>query len=93
MLAVLNLGILAPLVVAWRSMVVIASCEQQHIIFDCCVGVVHILPLHSSVIVISPCNMTIKKDCRIVDVCIVELQSILLLALCPFAIIDVVLSH
>jgi hypothetical protein len=74
-LAVLNLGVFALLVVAWRGVGVIASCERQHIIFDCCVGAVHILPLHLSVIVVAPCNMTIKNDCCVVDICIVALQS------------------
>ncbi len=46
-LAILDLGILVPLVIAWRGMVVVASCERQHIIFDCCVGVALVLPSHS----------------------------------------------
>jgi hypothetical protein len=29
-LTVFNLGILAPLVIAWRGKVIVASCEQQH---------------------------------------------------------------
>jgi hypothetical protein len=79
---------LAQLVVAWRDMAIVASyCEQQHIIFDCCMGVALVLPLH-----IAPCEMT-RNDCRIVDVVVVSLQSILLLALCTFAIIDVVDPH
>jgi hypothetical protein len=73
-----KLGIFALLVVAWRDMVVVASCKQQHNIFDCCMGVVHILPLHLSVIVVAPCNMTIKNDCPIIDVCIAVLQSIII---------------
>jgi hypothetical protein len=45
-LAKCNLGIFVLLVIAWRDMVVLASCTQHHIIFDCCVGIVHVLPLH-----------------------------------------------
>jgi hypothetical protein len=43
-LTVLDLGVLALLVDALRDMVVIASCKQQHKFFDCCVGVVLVLP-------------------------------------------------
>jgi hypothetical protein len=53
-----DLGIFALLVVAWRNVVIVASCEGQHFIFDCCVGVIHILPLHMSVIVVAPCDTT-----------------------------------
>ena len=88
-----DLSIFLLLVVAWCNMVVSASCKQQHIIFDCCVGIVHVLPLHLSVIVVASCNMTIKNYCRVIEARIVESQSILLLALCAFVNVDVVDPH
>jgi hypothetical protein len=57
-LAVPALGVFALLVIAWRDMVIIASCKQQHIIFDCCVGVSLVLSSHSLFIVIAPCDTT-----------------------------------
>jgi hypothetical protein len=87
-----NLGVCALLVIAWRNMVVVTSCKQQHIIFYCCVGVPLVLPLHLSGIVIAPCNMT-RNDCRIVDVVIVLSWLMSSLALHAFGIIDVVDTH
>jgi hypothetical protein len=66
-LKVLAFGVFALLVIAWRNMVVVASSKQQHIIFDCCMGVALILPLHLSGIVITPCNMT-RNDCCIINI-------------------------
>jgi hypothetical protein len=83
---------LVPLVLAWRGMVIITSCKQQHIIFDCCMGVALVLPSHLSVVVIAPRGMT-RNDCRVVDVVILSLRSILLLAFPAFAIIDEVDLH
>jgi hypothetical protein len=37
--------------------------------------------------------MTSRNDCRIVDVHIMALESILLLALCAFAIVNAVHPH
>jgi hypothetical protein len=62
-----KLGVFALFVVPWRNMAVIASCEWQHIIFDCCMGVTLVLPLHLSGIVIAPCNTT-RNDCHVINV-------------------------
>ncbi len=51
------------------------------------------LPLHSSAVVIDPYNMTIRNDCRVVNIVVKLSQSIELLASCAFAIIDVVNPH
>jgi hypothetical protein len=56
-------------------------------------GSLFFLPLPSSFIVVAPCNMTSRNDCCVVDVQIMALQSILLLALCAFAIINAVHPH
>ena len=50
------------------------------------------LPLHLSVVVIASQDMTIRNDCRVVDVVIVASRSISLLASCAFTIIDAVNS-
>ncbi len=55
-----HIGLFVLLVIEWRDMVVVTSCEWQHIIFDCCMGVALVLPLHSSVIVSAPCDVTKK---------------------------------
>jgi hypothetical protein len=91
-LAVPDLSVFVLLFVAWSDIAVVASCKQQHIIFDCCVGVALVLPSHLSGIVIAPCNMT-RNDCHIVDVVVVSLRSMSLLALHAFAIVDVVDPH
>jgi hypothetical protein len=66
-LAVLNLGVFAPLIIALHDMVIIASCKPQHesliVVWE-----LSVLPLHLSVIVVAPCNMTVKIDCCIIDV-------------------------
>jgi hypothetical protein len=45
-LALLDLGIFALLVVMWCNVVIVAFCKQQHVNSDCYVGVVLVLPLH-----------------------------------------------
>jgi hypothetical protein len=44
-------------------------------------------------IVVASCDATIKNDCPVLDVVVVALQSILSLAPCTFAIINVVDLH
>jgi hypothetical protein len=56
-LAVLDLGILVPLVVAWRGMVVMAFCEQQHERL-----IVAWEPLHSSLAFICCCHCSLQHD-------------------------------
>jgi hypothetical protein len=56
------------------------------------VGVALVLPLQLSGIVIAPCNMT-RYDCCVINVVIVLLQSMLSLALCAFAIANLVDPH
>ncbi len=51
------------------------------------------LPSHSFVVVIAPHDMTIRNDCRIVNVVIKASQSISLLASRAFTIIDAVNPH
>ncbi len=92
-LTVPNLSIFALLFFAWHGMFVVASCKQQHIIFDCCMGVALDHPLHSSVIVSAHCNGTIKNEWCVLVIVAVASQTILLLALHAFAIIDVVDPH
>jgi hypothetical protein len=46
-----------------------------------------------SFIVIAPRDTTEKHDCRVVDVVVMALQSILLLTPCTFVILDVVDPH
>jgi hypothetical protein len=55
-------------------------------------GVSLILPSHSSGIVIAPCHIA-TNDCCVINIVIVSLQSMLLLALFAFAIVDVVDPH
>ncbi len=52
-----------------------------------------ILPLHSSDIVIAPCDMTIQDDCCVIDVVSWHHNQLLLLALHAFTIVDVVDPH
>jgi hypothetical protein len=45
-LALLNLGIFALLVVMWHNVIIVAFFKQQHVNFDCYLGVVLVLPSH-----------------------------------------------
>jgi hypothetical protein len=45
-LALLDLGVFALLIVMWRNVVIVAFCKGQHVNFGCYVGVVLVLPLH-----------------------------------------------
>ncbi len=57
-------------------------------------GSCYILPLHLLLYCyLFPCNPSIKNDCCVIDIVVVALQSILLLVICAFAIIDVVHPH
>ena len=91
-LAVLNLGIFAPLIVALGGTVIIASCKQQHEIlivawksyssFPC------ILCLSSSLLAIQP-----RNDCCVITIVVVASWSISSLVSCTFAIVDVFHPH
>ncbi len=92
-LALLNLGILVPLIVAWCNMVLVASCKQQHehliVAWE-----FHISPSH---LLLYCCHslqcVNNKNDCYIVNVVVMALRSILLLAVHAFTIVDVVDPH
>jgi hypothetical protein len=91
-LAILNLGIFAPLIVVWRDVVVIVSCDQQHknliVAWELfCSSLAFILYCCCSL------QYNIKNDCSIVNVVVMVLQSILLLAPPTFAIVDVADPH
>jgi hypothetical protein len=92
-LALLNLSVFAPLVIAWRNMVLVASCKQQHEHFIVALESFLSFPCICCFIAIAPCNITIKENCCIDDVVVVVSQSILALAHCAFAIVYVVDPH
>jgi hypothetical protein len=91
--AILSLGIFALLIIALRNMVIISSCEGQHesliVAWD-----LFRFSLAFLITVNAPCNTTYKENnCHVVDVVLMASQSISLLALCAFAIVDLVDPH
>jgi hypothetical protein len=60
-LAILNLGVFAPLVITWHDMVIVASCKQQHKYLIVAWELYLFFPCICCFIVVTPGNMTIKK--------------------------------
>ncbi len=56
----------APLIFALCNMVIVASCKQQHKVW-LLRGSLSIIPLHLSIIVVAPCDMTFQNDCLVID--------------------------